>query len=515
MRTKYAMINAFAGVGSHLVITAMSFVSRTIFIYTLGAEYLGINGLFTSLLMMLSIAEAGIGTAITYSLHKPVADEDHAKILTLMRLYRNIYRVIAGVILALGLCMLPFLSFFVQGTSVEQIHLIYVLFLLNTALPYLFQHKSSFIKVCQKGYIVTSVYTISAIISTSMKIGVLYYTQNYILFLVLELVINVLTATILAGIVNRMYPKLKQPSYDSLESDTKKGIIRNVKAIVLQRVGNYFVFGVDNLMISYFIGIVAVGLYSNYVMLIEICRNLVNQIFSNLYDSVGNLVATEHRDKVYQVFKITMLVNFWLYSFFSIAMLLLIEPFIKLWIGSDYVMTPAVLALLVVMFYERGMRNSITTIKTTSGIFHEDRYAPLSQAGINLGASLLLVQFMGLEGIFLGTLLSALAVPLWLTPYLVYKKVFHLPVRYYAWSYVRYVLVGAGAYATMYGVSSFLPEATWGGLVLKGVVCCIGINVLYIIIFHRTSEFQYLADVLRTLGTKVHSRGKMMRKMEG
>lgn len=515
MRTKYVMINAFAGVGSHLIITALSFVSRTVFIYTLGAEYLGINGLFTSLLMMLSIAEAGIGTAITYSLHKPVADNDHSRILSLMTLYRNIYRFIAGIILALGLCMLPLLPFFVRDSSVEHIHLIYFLFLLNTALPYFFQHKSSFIKVCQKGYIVTMVYTISAILSTSMKIGVLYYTQNYILFLILEFLVNLLTAGILAGIVNKMYPLLKKPSDDRLESETKKGILRNVKAIVLQRVGNYFVFGVDNLMISYFVSLVAVGLYSNYVMLIEICRNLVNQIFNNMYDSVGNLVATEHRDKVYSVFKITMLVNFWLYSFFSIAMLLLIEPFIVLWIGHEYLMSPAVLALLVILFYERGMRNSITTIKTTSGIFHEDRYAPICQAGINLGVSLLLVQFMGLEGIFLGTVISALAVPLWRTPYLVYKLVFHLPIRFYVWSYVRYLLIGAGTYAAMVVISSLLPGNTWGGLILKGVVCCIGINLIYILVFHKTSEFQYLYDVLRTFGTRLYGRGKMMRKMEG
>jgi O-antigen/teichoic acid export membrane protein len=471
--------------------------------------------LFTSLLMMLSIAEAGIGSAIIYSLYKPVAEENEWRILVLMKLYRRIYMGISFIVLALGLCIMPFLGVFVKNTSVENLNTIYILFLLNTSLPYLFQHKVSFLNVCQKSYIVTAIYTVSSILSTSFKIAILYYTKNFILFLIIDVIINLLTAVILAVIVNRMYPMLRRKIAGILDPGTKRDIIKNVKAILLQRVGNYFVFGTDNLMISYFVSIVAVGLYSNYVMLIEICRTFINQIFNNMYHSVGNLVAKENKAKVYSVFKVTMLLNFWLYSMFAICLFILIEPFIVLWIGADYLMSYTVLVLLLLMFYERGMRNSITTVKTTAGIFHEDRFAPIIQAVINLSLSLVLVQFVGIAGIFIGTLISAAAVPFWVTPYLVYRKVFYKPVYYYVVTYAVYTLIGIGACVAADYVCSYIPDNHFAFLIAKGLVSLMIVNLIYAGVFYKTAEFKYLLGIAHMLMSTLRAKTKIIRKVQG
>ncbi len=512
MRVKNSILNISTGIGSQIIITALSFISRTVFINSLGIEYLGINGLLTNILAMLTLAEAGIGASIMYSLYKPVAENNQLKINILMKFYRNAYMIIALIVLMLGLAIMPFLEFFINDTSVENIYIIYSIFLLNTVLPYLYVHKNSFLNVCQKGYIVTGIYSVSAIVTTTLKIGILTYTGDYILYLIIDSTITIFTTIILTIIVNKMYPFLRNKVVEKLDTQTKSDITKNVKAIILQNIGNFLVFGTDNILISSFVSVAAVGLYSNYNMLIEICRTFINQIFNNIYHSVGNLVANEKIDKVYSVYKVYMLLNFWLYSIFTIFLSITIEPFIKLWIGSEFVMGNGVLIVLMIIFYERGMRNSISTVKTTSGIFHEDRYAPLIQAAINLIISIILVKHVGIVGVFIGTLISALAVPFWTTPYLVYKKVFHKPVLNYFIKYLYYCVIGVATYFLTSFVSRYIVADNFLKLIFICFISLIVPNLIYICIFLKTDEFKYLLGVVRSLLGKFTNRSKLHHK---
>jgi O-antigen/teichoic acid export membrane protein len=509
MRVKNSIINIGAGLTNQLIITLLSFISRTVFINTLGIEYLGVNGLFTNILAMLSLAEAGLGASIMYSLYKPIAENDHLKINILMKFYRKAYMVISLIVLTLGLSIMPFLDFFIRDSQIENIHLIYLIFLLNTVVPYLYVHKNSFLNVCQKSYIVTGIYSISSIISVCIKIGILHYTQNYILYLVIDSFITITNSIVLAVIVNKMYPYLKNKVIDKLDSETKSAITKNVKAIVLQNIGSYLVFGTDNIIISSFVSVAAVGIYSNYNMLIEICRTFINQIFNNIYHSVGNLVANENIDKLYSIYKTYRFLNFWLYSCFTIMLTIMLEPFISIWIGPEFLMDENLLFVLMIIFYERGMRNSISTVKTTAGIFHEDRYAPLCQAVINLVVSIILVKIIGITGVFIGTLVSAIAVPFWTTPYLVYKKVFNLPLANYFLKYVYYLAVGLGTYFITSLISGLIQVDELLMLVLKGLICIIIPNLIYIVIFHKTEEYQYLYGILKGLLSKIRMGSRL------
>ncbi|UOY92706.1 hypothetical protein MUG87_00715 [Ectobacillus sp. JY-23] len=511
MRIKHSLINISTGLVNQIIITSLSFISRTVFIYTLGVEYLGINGLLTNILAMLSLAEAGIGASIMYSLYKPVADNNQEKISVLMHLYKRAYVVIALVVLLLGLALLPFLNYFIKDSKVEHVHVIYLIFLFNTVAPYFYLHKNSFLNVCQKGYIVTITYSVSAILSTGMKIGILHFTKNYILYLAIDSIITVATSIILARLVNKRYPFLKKKVTGTLDEDTKTNIIKNIKAIVLQNVGNYLIVGTDNIIISSFVSVAAVGLYSNYYMLIEICRNFTYQIFNNMYHSIGNLVAKESIEKVYNIYNVYLLLNFWLYSFFSILLCIILDPFITLWIGSKFLLSKGIVIVLMLSFYERGMRNAITTIKTTAGVFYADRYGPLIQAVINLAVSIILVKEIGLIGVFMGTLISALVVPFWLTPYLVYKHVFRMSVTLHFIKYTFYGIIGSIAFILTGWSSTFIEVGGWGGLTLRIIVCICIPNTLYFIIFRNTKEFQYLQGIIiGILGTtlkKIKNRG--------
>lgn len=506
MRVKNSIINILTGIGSQIVLTLLGFVSRTMFITYLGVEYLGINGLFTNVLGMLSLAEAGIGSAIIYSLYKPVAENDEEKIKVLMKFYRNAYMVIALIVFVLGLFMLPFLDLFVKDTSVENIYIIYFIFLLNTVLSYLFSHKISFLNVCQKGFIVTGVYSISTIIATLIKLGILYLTRNYILFLIVDSIITITTSIALSFMVNKMYPFLKQKVTEKLDPEAKGSIVKNVKALVLHRLGGYAVFGTDNMIIAAFVSVTAVGLYSNYYMLMNICRSFINQIFDNINHSVGNLVAKETDDKIYQIFKVTMLINFWIYSFFTIFLYVIMEPVITVWIGSEFLMSSGVLIILMINFYVSGMRRSIGMVKTTAGIFHEDRFAPFLEAAVNLIASIILVQYLGLTGVFIGTLISTLVVPFWIAPYLVYKQVFHKPLRYYFSMYMGYSALGFGAYLLVDFICSFAPVGAWLNLLIRILVCLIIPNLIYVCIFYKTEEFKYILGILKGIVGKLLGR---------
>ncbi|MEY2192743.1 lipopolysaccharide biosynthesis protein [Neobacillus sp. BF23-41] len=503
MRVKNSIYNILAGIGSQIIITLLSFISRSVFVNYLGAEYLGVNGLFSNILGMLSLAEAGIGSAIIYNLYKPVAEGNKERINILMQFYKKAYMVIALVVLLLGLSLLPFLKYFIKDSTVDNIGLIYVIFLLNTASSYLFSYKISFLNVCQKGYIVTGVYSLSSILATCIKIGILYATNNYILYLVIDILITIITSIILTFIANKMYPLLRNKGSGKLDEETRSNIVKNVKALILHNIGGYAVFGTDNIVIASFVSVKAVGLYSNYYMLINICRTFINQFFDNITHSVGNLVAEENEEKLFTIFKVTMLINFWIYSFFTIFLYIIMEPFITFWLGSDFIMGKSILIILMINFFVSGMRRSISIVKTTSGIFQEDRFAPFFEAAINLGASIILVNYIGITGVFIGTLISTLFVPFWIAPYLVYKKVFKRSVFYYFLKYTYFVLIGLGTCLLTNLICNFLFSDGILSLLLKGTVCFIIPNTIYIAIFHRTNEFKYISDIFKSILEKL------------
>lgn len=508
MRVKNSLINISAGIGNQIIITLLSFISRTVFISSLGVQYLGVNGLFTNILSMLSLAESGIGSSIVYSLYKPVAENDEERILVLMKLYKNTYRIIGLIIFILGLSIIPFLKYFIKGSNVNNLHLIYSIFLINTVSSYFFSYKISFLNVCQKSHVATNVYSISSIISTFIKISILYFTQNYILFLVIDIIINTTTAIILAIMVDKRYPFLKNKIFKKIDSETKGNIVKNTKALILHNIGGYCVFGTDNMIISSFVSIAAVGLYSNYTMLINICRTFINHIFNNINDSIGNLVAKESSDKIYSIFKVTMLCNFWIYSFFIISLYVITEPFIILWLGPKFLMSKGVLIISMINFYVSGMRRSISMFKTTSGIFQQDRYAPLVEAFINLVASIILVKFIGITGVFIGTLISTLAVPFWIAPCLVFKKVFNKPSINYFKKYLIYLVLALAACFITSFVCNFISFEGLPSLILRGVVCLIVPNVIYICVFYNTEEYKYLSEIVKNMVFKKLKRYK-------
>lgn len=496
MRIKNSLYNIGTSFASQIIMIVLGFMSRTVFINVLGAEYLGINGLFTNILGIISLAESGIGSSIVYSLYKPVADKNEEKILALINLYKKAFKIIGLIVFVIGLSIMPFIKNMMNGgTVVKDVYVIYFIFIFNSSLSYLFSYKISFLNVCQKNYIVTSISTIFSVISTIIKIIILVFTENYILYLLVDTIITIVSQITLSSKVDKLYPYLKSNTDKKIDNETKVSIKKNIKALVIHNIGGRAVFGTDNLIISTFVSLASVGLYNNYLMFINLSRTLINTVFNGIEHSFGDLIAGGDKEKVYKIYKVMELATFWLNSFFAISMYVCLEHIIKLWLGKDYLMGQFVVATLMVSFYVSGMRRAITIVKTKSGIYHEDRFAPLLEAVINLIASIILVRYLGISGVFIGTILSTLLVPFWIAPYLVFKNVFNKSSIIYFKQYLIYAVIAIITAIITTCISNFISGTSLMSVIMKIIVASILPNIIYIAIFYNRDEFKYLNNI--------------------
>lgn len=508
MRTKNAMRNICINILTQIIITMLGFLSRKVFIDNLGTEYLGVNGLLSNVISILSLVEGGIGTSIIFNLYKPLAEDDRPKVIALVQLYKKLYGILAIIILFLSICLYPFLGLLMKNSSgVPFLALIYFIFVAKNMISYLNAHKWSLINADQKGYVLARCNLIFNIVTTLSKITVLYFTQNYILYLLIEAAIFIVQNIWNGRIVNRRYPYIKTKQKYKIEKEIKDNLITNVKAIFLHNIGSYCVFSTDNILISALVSIQAVGFYSNYTLVINQLSTLAKQVLDGISQSVGNLIATESKEKSYKIFKITYLINFWIYSFGAICLYNLLEPFIGWCFGKNMILSKLVLVMSIINFYLSGLRSSITTFKTKAGVFAEDKYIPLIEAAINLGTSIILAKYLGLAGILIGTTISTISFPLLVQPKLVYNKVFNKSVTEYFKRYIIYVILTiVVGFITTITCNILVSGSGFFSLVYKGIVCVLIPNSIYILLFYRTEEFRYLYNLGKNIIIKVKGK---------
>ena len=423
MRTKNSLKNIMVGVFSQLFIVAIGFVSRKVFINVLGVEMLGVNGLLTSIISMLSLTELGIGTAIVYNLYKPLAEDDREKIIAIVQFFKKTYRIVAGVVLLLGLAIAPFLNVFIkEDINTGFLIAIFFLFLTDTIITYLMAHKRSLISADQKKYVVSYVYMIASILVSASQITILLLTGNFILFLCVRVLIRLTENIVLSKIVDKRYPFIKTKKSFPLDIKIKDNIVTNTKALSLHVLGRYLINGTDNIIISRFIGLGFVGLYSNYFLIISTVSAFTNQFASGVLASFGNMIALETNDRSHATFKKANFLNFVIINFAAVSMLCLFNPFISMWIGRDALLSFSVVAVLVLNFYIKATASVLGAVRSTAGVFRPDRYLHLILAALNLTISIGLAKVLGILGVFIGTLICYIIKEISVLPSIVYKK---------------------------------------------------------------------------------------------
>lgn len=509
MRIISSIKNLIFAFGGQFLGIIISFIARIVFLKILTTEYLGLNGLFTNILTILSLAELGIGLAMNFSLYKPLAEQNKEKIKSLMYLYKKAYMIIGFVILILGVAISPLLPFFIKEMPniPENIYLIYILFVVNTGISYFFSYKRALIISDQKRYISTIYRYGFYFVLNVAQIIALILTKNYILFLVLQAIFTLVENICISIKADKMYPYLKEKNIEKLAIEEKREIKKNVFAMVFHKVGAILVNATDNIIISKFLGLVWTGLYANYYFIINALNTVIGQIFSSVIASVGNLGATEDKEKLYDVFKKTFFINFWIFGFCSICLYILFNHFITLWIGEQYLISIGIVLILVIMFYMSGMRTSVVTFKEALGLFWYDRYKPIFEVVINLSVSIILVQKIGLAGVFIGTIVSTLTTVFWIEPLVLYKYGFKGNLLEYFKLYFKYtiitIIVGA---ITILIINTLFTSTTIISFIGK-LLLSIGIpNLCFVLLFRKTEEFRYFENLANVLIEKIRNK---------
>ena len=311
MRTTYALKNMLSSLGSHFVSMLLGFISQAIFVRTLGTEYLGLNGLFSNIVSMLAVVELGIGSAIVYNLYKPIAEDDRQQIKILMKFYKICYRVIAVIVFIIGIIIIPFLPKIVGEVNIdENIVIIYLLFLLDTILSYLFTYKRTIIIANQRNYYINIIHTATYTFFTIIQIVVTIYLKNFYAYLIIKVISRFIENIIISHFANKLYPFIKEKEDKKMPKEVLDDIIKKVKALFVHKISSFLVSGTDNIIISTFLGVTTVGYYSNYSMVINALTILISQIFAGLTASIGNLLVKENNNKIYEVFKKIYFINF-------------------------------------------------------------------------------------------------------------------------------------------------------------------------------------------------------------
>ena len=490
---KYAML----GQAMSIII---NFLTRTIFTRVLSAEYLGVNGLFSNIISILSLAELGVGSAIIYSMYKPLAEKDVLKLKVLMNFYKKVYFTIGIFILVFGVGITPFLQTFIKEMpDIQNLNAIYILYVTNSAFTYFLSYKRSFLIADQKKYIDTFYEYTFLLIRNVFQIIVLLATKNFLLYLMIQIIITVLQNAIISAKTDRLYPFLREKIEVKMDKEDTALIVKNTKALLMHKIGGVLVLGTDNLVISKFVGIIEVGLYSNYLMIIAALNQVIGLVFQSLASSIGNLGVTEKGDKNIFIFKAIDLIGFWIVSFSSICLVILFNPFINLWLGINYMFPSSVVLLIVINFYFSGRRQSVLTFKEAFGLFWYDRYKPLFEAGINLIFSLILVKYFGIEGVIMGTIVSTLTICVTVEPYVLFKYGFKTSPKAYYFDYTFKAAITVIVGVITWGICTIFSDATFGSFFLRMVVCASIPNLIFVVIFWKTQEFQYLLMVVKNV----------------
>lgn len=498
-RSEYVVKNVATSLAMQLVKNILAFVGRTVFVYVLGAEYLGVNSLFTEILTMLSFAELGIGNAMVFSLYKPLAQNDQEKIKSLMRLYAKAYHVIGIVIAVLGVCVVPFLGYIVGDVSYvkENITLLYLLFLLNSVLSYFFVYKKSLIIADQKNYIVDIYQQMFYALQIVFQSVFLVVAKQFIPYLLINILFTFLNNFFVARKANKMYPCLNEKDVMPLEKEELKGITTNVKALVIYKIGGIILESTDSIFISMMINVVTVGLYANYKMIVNVFKNIGSQIMNSIIASVGNLNVSGEVDKKEKVFFEILYLNCWFFGFVAAGLCCFMTPFIQIWVGESYVLGIDAVIAAGVYFYVSNMHYPSYTYRTTAGLFVYGKYVPMAAAVLNIILDFVFGMRWGLSGIIWASTIARILTYELVDPFLVFHRVFHKSAKkYFATYFLMGGLVLALGFAS-YEIVSFIPLTGFRGLIVSVIVFSICYNSLFFLMTFRTKSAQSVFNRFR------------------
>lgn len=491
-RTKNATRNIIFGMILRIYQTFVPFLMRTVMIYTLGVQYLGLNSLFTSILSVLNLAELGVGSAMVYSMYKPIVDDDETTICALMRLYKVYYRIIGLIIAIAGGILTPFVPHLINGNVPGNLN-VYILYLLNLSATvcsyWLFAYKSSILQAHQRTDIVSKVTLVTSTIQYVIQAMILLILKDYYLYVIVMLLTQIMNNIITAIRADKLYPRYKPKG--KLSSLKVKAINRRIRDLFTAKLGGVIVNSADTLVISAFLGLTLLAVYQNYYFIITAIIAFVAVLFSSCTAGIGNSLLMETKDKNFQdLNKFTFLISF-IAGTCSSCFLGIFQPFMTLWVGKDYLLPFSAVICLVIYFYVYEINQLLNLYKDAGGIWHEDRFRPLVTAIVNLGLNLIMVQFWGIYGVLLSTVLSMVFVGMpWLFHNLFTTLFEKKDLKGYIIKIIQYTCVTIFSCVISILTCNFINGSLMLIIIIRLVICAVVPSISFFIFFRRKKEFK-------------------------
>lgn len=498
-RTENSSKNMTTGLINQLLILIFRFITRTVFINCLGEQFLGINGLFTNILSLLSLADLGIGTALVYSLYKPIADKNEKRQAVIIHYLKKVYFIIGVIILGLALILLPFLKFIIkEDVNFINLNIVFLMYAFQTASTYLFfASNTEFLNANQKTYVSNKISNYITIISNIAQIVVLYVFKNFYVYLSVVICFGIIQAYLISRQAKKMYPFLKNKSSETLTKEERKDIFKDCGSLLIYRTNYVVLMATDNIVISKYLGLAIVGLYSNYLLIVNSIVNVLQTFFFSITASIGNLHAKEEKEKEYFIFKLVNILTVALFGIFAIGIYILANEFISIWIGKRYLLPDLFVLILSINLYIEGLRKFLSSYRSSYGLFRNAKFMPLFGMIVNVVVSIILAQKIGIVGVLLGTLISNLVSFMWYDPYIIHKIGFKKRVSKY---YIKNIL-----YLCLFIILGVLCKFICNlilingiiGFVIRGIICVLIPVIVLILIYRKTVYGNYLKSIIK------------------
>lgn len=490
-RKENTVRNIYWGMINRVLSLVFPFIIRTIIIKKLGSEYLGLGSLYTSILQVLSLSELGISSAITYSMYKPVAENDYEKVKALLSFYKIIYRKIGIIILSLGICLLPFLRHLINGdTNVDiNIYVLYILYLLNASISYiLFAYKNSVLVASQRNDIESKLTGLVNIGMYLFQVLILYLIPNYYIYYAITPMATIALNIIRSYIVDKKYPQYIGSA--KLNDDEVKEIWSKVKSLIIYKIGGIVSNSVDNIIISSFLGLTVLAIYNNYYYIVSALFSILVIYYESMKSGIGNSLVLDSKEKNEDTFNTLMLLQGWIVGWCAICLMCLFQPFMQIWVGKKLMFATPVVFLFALYFYVWKIQDIVHTFKEALGFWEKDRFRPLISSIFNLSLNLATVRVLGIYGVIISTILSELLITLPWAPRILYRQYFEKSPKKFYFTLLKYLAITILAGGVTYYCCSLIRfNNIWFILIVRVMFCVFFPNIIYFLLLRRQKEF--------------------------
>lgn len=489
-RTKNTSRNIVWGIASKIVTLVLPFITRTVILYLLGANYLGIGTLFTSVLSFLSLTELGLSSAIVYTMYRPIVDHDTERISAILNYYRKLYRIIGMVILVIGTILVPVIPYLISSDVPDNtnVYILYYIYLINSVISYFFSgYRASLLSAHQREDISTKRTTAVEVLVQMLQIIVLFFTRNFYIYAMVPIIGTIFTNILNSVITQKMYPQI-QPK-GAIDNKTRTEIRKKLSGLVGTRLNSIVIHSADTIIISAFLGLTLTAQYGNYYTIFNAVCGIIATLFTSMTASIGNKLVTDSVEENYVFFKKLSFLNSWIVCWCSVCFLCLYEPFMEIWVGEDLCLGIGFTCLMVVYFFIYQIQKTVLTFKDAAGIWYSDRFRPYVSMTVNLVSNILLVQSIGIYGIVLSTILAFIISLPWANKVLfnnLFEKSPILNLFFVLKEFVITVLLCIVSYIICLICTNGLL-----GLLERIVICCIVPNIIYVLMHYKTEEFKY------------------------